>query len=61
MKISNMEGLIHKVLLDSNKGILVNIPPMLLQCSTKIGCLTISFKDVIVVNVHLGLLVLTIE
>lgn len=57
-----MQGYMNMVILGLNKRFLVKVSPVVLLSSTKIGCLTISLKEGIVVNYHiLCLLVLSVE
>ncbi|WMV58483.1 hypothetical protein MTR67_051868 [Solanum verrucosum] len=45
MEISHIQGPRDKVVLDSDKGFPIKIPPMLLLSSTKKVCLTLCFKE----------------
>ncbi|WMV33507.1 hypothetical protein MTR67_026892 [Solanum verrucosum] len=49
----HIQGLMDMVVLSSDKGFLVKVPPMLrLLNSTKIGCLTLSLREEMVVDIH---------
>jgi len=62
MEISLTQGLMDKVDLNFDKGFPVKVPPMLLLSSTKIGCVTLSLKEVMVVDLRFPcLLVQSVE
>lgn len=48
----HIQGPMDMVVLNSDKSFLVKVYPMLLLISTKIECLTLTFKEKIMFNIH---------
>jgi len=52
MVISLTQGPMDMVVLSFNKGFSAKVHPVLLLCSIKIGCLTLSLKEETIVDLH---------